>query len=97
MLGEKFDELNSRYLQREQQMETLLNRLSVRTGAGIGIASLVTNSSSPRAFRVAKSDNKGIGQLGSSSSSSSPDLDLRQLSPSLSVHLFAAASDFPEV
>lgn len=94
LLAQKFDELNTRYLQREQQMETLLNRLSIRTGAGPVLGGIRSG------FDIAKPP-----LLGSSSSSSSSELglglDLRQLSPSLSMHLFNTGNnpgqDFPEV
>ncbi|XP_021956780.1 uncharacterized protein LOC110852914 [Folsomia candida] len=86
VLAQKFEDLNTRYLQREDQMKLLLNKLSAQTGTP---RSLGYNNNS-----VAKQGRTSIiEQLCLNlESNSDVDLDLRQLSPSLYEHLFSSRS-----
>jgi chromosome segregation ATPase len=95
-LSEKVEDLHTRYYYRERQLDTLLDRLSMKTGQSFG---------SPRTLHSygnanACSNNGNSSEFGpgnhSTSSGRSNNIDLGELSPSATLHLIPHR-DIPEI
>ncbi|ODN04472.1 hypothetical protein Ocin01_02179 [Orchesella cincta] len=100
ILSEKVDELNSRYYHREKQLDTLLNRLTLKTTTGGN-----NNSSNLSPLRLSlgqfSNNNCSLGgalSRGRTSGMYSADvLNMADFSPTTSFQLFNAVSDLPEM
>ncbi|CAG7837704.1 unnamed protein product [Allacma fusca] len=92
-LSEKVEDLHTRYYYRERQLDTLLDRLSLKTGQSFGSPrSLHSYNANPSSINGNSTD----FPLGPTSSTRSNNIDLGELSPSATLHLIPHR-DVPEI